>query len=271
MAMPLDIPWVGGVWADEPGFTPPADGAALPGIPTDLDGNVVSVTEVTWATSIGGKDRPAFWFEVDNSRFAITPTYSDVNVMTAVVVGQITDPVAGGDLMDGPAPTRRLLDAEGGVWRTFAEGALVSGGTADTDMHLFILYFTTGGNETLEVDTVQVFNGNAGSATNSTIYIGSSNNGFHFGSKIAFAGVIDRALTTQEKDDLWAWYQADYVNYSAVSSKRDALLASLPGTGTVSDRLHAREEAEYAGTDPTEPLTLNDYLVANGDDKNIIQ
>lgn len=54
-------------------------------------------------------------------------------------------------------------------------------------------------------------------------------------------------------------------------SKRDTLLASLPGTGTVSDRLYAQQQAAYVGADPTAPLTLNDYLVANGVDKNIIQ
>lgn len=54
-------------------------------------------------------------------------------------------------------------------------------------------------------------------------------------------------------------------------SKRDTLLASLPGTGTVSDRLYSQEEAAYVGADPTEPLTLNDYIVANGGDKNSIQ
>lgn len=54
-------------------------------------------------------------------------------------------------------------------------------------------------------------------------------------------------------------------------SKRDALLASLPGTGTVSDRLYAQQQAIYVGVDLTVPLTLNDYLVANGVDKNIIQ
>lgn len=56
-----------------------------------------------------------------------------------------------------------------------------------------------------------------------------------------------------------------------MASKRDDLLASLPGTGTVSDRLYEQQEALYAGTDDSEPLTLNDYLVANGVDKNIIQ
>lgn len=54
-------------------------------------------------------------------------------------------------------------------------------------------------------------------------------------------------------------------------SKRDDLLASLGGTGTVSDQLYAQEKAAYTGVDDTEPLSLNDYLVANGSDKNVIQ
>lgn len=56
-----------------------------------------------------------------------------------------------------------------------------------------------------------------------------------------------------------------------MASKRDDLLASLPGTGTVSDRLYEQQKAAYVGSDPTAPLTLNDYLVANGVNKNIIQ
>lgn len=39
----------------------------------------------------------------------------------------------------------------------------------------------------------------------------------------------------------------------------------------MSDRLYAQEQAAYVGSDPTAPLTLNDYLVANAHDKNQIQ
>ena len=56
-----------------------------------------------------------------------------------------------------------------------------------------------------------------------------------------------------------------------MASKRDTLLASLAGTGSVSDRLYAQEKAAYAGADATAPLSLNDYLVSNGHDKNQIQ
>ena len=56
-----------------------------------------------------------------------------------------------------------------------------------------------------------------------------------------------------------------------MASKRDTLLEGLPGTGTVSDRLYAQQQAAYVGADPTAPLTLNDYLVANGVAKNTIQ
>lgn len=269
MAIPLDIPWVGGLWADQPGFSAPADGAASP-LPTDLDGNAVSQNQVFWSTTIGGKSKPSWNFTTDESRFTITPAYVNPTFFTAVIVGQITSPL-GADLLDGAGGQRHLIDSDGATWRTFS-GALVSGGTADEDMHLFILEHNTDtGIAALEVDEVQVFSSNAGTDARGTVHIGSSDNGAHFGSKIAFAGILDRALTIQEKDDLWAWYQSEYVIGTTVSSKRDALLASLPGTGSVSDRLHAQQEAAYVGTDPTEPLTLNDYLVANGEDKNIIQ
>lgn len=54
-------------------------------------------------------------------------------------------------------------------------------------------------------------------------------------------------------------------------SKRDDLSASLPGEGTVSDRLYAQQKAAYVGADTSAPLSLNDYIVANGGNKNAIQ
>jgi hypothetical protein len=57
-------------------------------------------------------------------------------------------------------------------------------------------------------------------------------------------------------------------------SKRDTLLASLPvGTrgNTVSDRLYEQQQAAHVPVVSDEPWTLNDYLVANGVDKNTIQ
>lgn len=56
-------------------------------------------------------------------------------------------------------------------------------------------------------------------------------------------------------------------------SKRDDLLASLPpvnGGGAVSDRLYVREKAAYTGNDPTAPLTIADYLAANGTAKDLL-
>jgi hypothetical protein len=272
MAMPLDIPWKSGIWADQPGFSAPADGSPIPGAPSDFGGNLISIGGVTWSTSIGNKGKPSFNFPNETSQMSVSPTWADVTTFTAVVVGQVTSS-SGGDLLDGPSGFRHLLDSNGLRWRTFTGTTVVSAPPADTDMHFFILELSTLGVDTLYVDTVQFFSAESGSDPNGTMIIGSSVNGGHFGSKVAFVGFIDRTLTIQEKDDLWAWYQSDYVNYvgTTVSSKRDALLASLPGTGSVSDRLHAREESEYLGADTTEPLTLNDYLVANGEDKNIIQ
>lgn len=50
-------------------------------------------------------------------------------------------------------------------------------------------------------------------------------------------------------------------------TKRDTLLASLAGSGTVSDRLYAQEKTLAGGL----VRTLNDLLKLNAKDLNIIQ
>jgi hypothetical protein len=54
-----------------------------------------------------------------------------------------------------------------------------------------------------------------------------------------------------------------------MTTKADDLSASLPGTGTISDRLYEREKTEYVGADDSAPLSLDDYLTANGEDKRL--
>ena len=60
-----------------------------------------------------------------------------------------------------------------------------------------------------------------------------------------------------------------------MASKLDDLMTSLPpvglGGGSVSDRLYDQQKTAYVGSDTEAPLTLNDYIVANGGNKNQIQ
>ena len=65
-----------------------------------------------------------------------------------------------------------------------------------------------------------------------------------------------------------------------MASKRDALMTTLTGqgytTGSVSDRLYAREKAIYlAGpktyfTGPLKPRSLSDYMRANGTNRRTL-
>jgi len=211
MSMPLDIPWTACLWADQPGFATPADNAVIPADPADIVGGTWSRgsgSAIRWQTDIAGSGKPAFRFPLDPDVLHKTPSYSDTSKLTAVVVGRPTT-LTGADLIDGIG--RRLIDVSGGVWRMYAGSSVVTGTTADTSLHMFVGEFNAAGNETLSIDTVQVINAQSGSEHNGSLRIGSSANGEHQGSEVAFVGFIDRMLTQQEKDDLWAWYQLDYL------------------------------------------------------------
>lgn len=203
-----DIPWTAGLWAESQAEAR-VNGAAPNTTQSDLvSGNWAGSGTVTWETNVKGTGRAAYSFDDDAARFVITPTWNRPEKMTAVVVGWAND--LGGDLLDGGASNRRLLDTGGTAWRTYAGSSIVSGGTSDENLHLFIVEFDANGDEAIYVDQALVASGNAGNNVNSQIVVGSSANGQHNGSQVAFAGVIDRTLTDQEKADIWSWYQATY-------------------------------------------------------------
>jgi PKD repeat protein len=207
-----DVAWIAGITAD--GVTGYSDGQVLTSDPPSVGGGTwVRTGSPKWVADIAGTGRPAIEFQADSlgaTQLSRTPSYTDPSVLTAVIVGQVLT-ASGGDLVDGGTVTRRLLDTDGATWRVYTggvTGGLESGGTADTGLHLFIAEFHDGDSSiptTVEVDTVQVISAVTGQDSNGLLVVGSSNNGEHFGSRAAFVGFIDRALTTQEKADLWSW------------------------------------------------------------------
>lgn len=212
-----DIAWTAGFNADDYAGTY-NDGDVLSADPTGFNGyTFVRSGTPTFRDSIDDiASLSAIEFPADApaaSRLAVDPSWSDTSVLTAVIVGRVLN-ATGGDLMDGASANRRLLDTDGNFWRTYAGSSVVSGGTADTDLHLFVMEFQQSGVETLWVDNVQTLSGEAGGATNAGLYVGSSDNGEHNGSRVSFVGFIDRELTAQERDDIWGWYQEVSAGFS---------------------------------------------------------
>lgn len=234
MASPLNIisDFISAIWADEPGIPVGTNGSSLGGEgtysgPIDLITNdqyyisSLGSSQVYWDLNIAGTGKRAFNFsDINSSMFIYDPSpgydiaHTDITVGTAVIVGRITG--ASGDLLDGSP--RHLLDSLGGQWRMFAD-SLLSGGTSDTNLHLFIAEFDSNNSRgRLWVDGTLVLDGAAGGATNGNLFLGSSQNGEHYGSEIAFFGYADRVLTATERQNFYAWYQSEYFDAAQTSS-----------------------------------------------------
>jgi hypothetical protein len=215
------IPWLAVFWAEDPAVTPPANGAVVtswnqPGA-TALDEWAIpsapATTEPPHFISSWTNGRPALDF-LQGDRIATTIAAAPTSTTTVAIVGETT--TSDSDLCDDEAATdhRLLIDrGTGGTeWRMY-QGVLVATITpADSDPHLFVGYFSTPLTE-LFVDGTRVIGPTTGGSNfSNVIALGSSANNFDHGqSKIAFAGVIDRQLTTGEVADLLAWYQDHYV------------------------------------------------------------
>jgi hypothetical protein len=280
VALPMDIAWKSAIWADSPGWTPPADGFSI-SAPAELGsagGTWVLTGSPKWLSDVYGTGKPAFDFPADTDYVTrAAPTWTSTSVLTAVIVGRVNS-VAGGDLIDGSSGTggRRLLDCTtAGVWRMYA-GASLNGGTADTELHLFIAEFNSATNETMTLDGVGSISGNAGSDTNSGLRVGSSANGEHSGSEIAFVGFIDRVLTSTERADLLAWYESEYLGVVPWELNTSPNLTSIdlswdPVVGAVSYKvynattdalLHTTSSTSWSHTGLTQG-SLHSYYVTS--------
>lgn len=117
-------------------------------------------------------------------------------------------------LCDGLSSGRQQIERVGGAapstWQLFA-GATLTGGSADTNLHLWRAIFN-GGSSALYHDETLEMSGNAGTGAAPGMYLcARSTIPDRFGIyDIAFCGVKNGALTAGERSDLHAWAQSHY-------------------------------------------------------------
>ena len=216
---PLSIPWHTAFWASDPEWTPPNDGV---GVSSWRDASTDGSRSASQATSslqpvyrasealFNGK--PVVEGDgVDD--FLATSNFTSIGFSnTIVAVARKKTLTASRDSMfDGSGSTaRHEIYVDGGVFRMYA-GGFLNGPAHNTDTHLFICEFNSDFSKFIIDGTTQA-EGVTGtqSLTGITLF-----NNFGRGSaagdyQIAFLGVYDGILTSEEKLDLLLWSRDFY-------------------------------------------------------------
>jgi len=213
--LPTDITWAEAFWADDPGFTPPADGANISAA-TGLMGGTWSINAGTphWVANMAGTGKPAVQFS--GAERLMHTLASGLSNRTWVIVGRALG-TSDADLVDGEIPSsggdgRVLFDSNGGDFRVYA-GNSVAVTNSDTGLHLFFVEFRPAANESLWIDGTLISSFDGGTQTGTTALVigcGPSGGANSDGSQVAFAGMYSGLLTQDQRDDLLAWYQSHY-------------------------------------------------------------
>ncbi len=93
---------------------------------------------------------------------------------TVFVVVRSQSTTDSGKIFDGVGSGRWLIQPSGGTWQIFAGSTVLSGGTADTNWHVFSLIFNGASSEVF-VDGVSTITGNPGAANFDGITLGGDN------------------------------------------------------------------------------------------------
>lgn len=223
MVDPPNIAWDIEFWAGNPGFTVPVDGATIPSGPTNLGtqgGSFTFIGTPVWRTDIDGSGKPAIETVTNSEQVGIGRTSSSQTSISYAVVGRGLG-LSDFDILDS-AGDRILLDMSSGEWRIYNGVNHPSGVATDTDLHLFIVEFTAN-DVILDIDSSNIMTSTNFSSPHdpSSVYFGgsSSGSGHASGSQIAYVGFKNGALTTQEKSDLWAWYQEEYLGIGGATTQ----------------------------------------------------
>jgi len=213
---PLAIAWHTVFWAEDPNWTPPADGAAVAQW-DDASGNAHHASQATAANrplyraSVAGlNNKPAVEFDGSND-FLLSPTFAGITPEVVVVARLTTTAGSYGYWMDGRVEGNRVVVGRNntGKWE-IAQLTIIDNGTTDTLGHMFNARFAA--TDELYIDNSLIISGNAGTETLTGITVGSAINGASswMPGQIAFLGVKSTALTAEERSDMLAWAQTHY-------------------------------------------------------------
>lgn len=212
------IPWHTAFWASDPRWANPGDGGSV-STWRDGTGNGRDATQATGskqptyraATAALGS-RPTV--QGDGGDILQTASFTALNTaLSVVVIGAFTVTTAGQSLIDGPTATSTnrvvIATTTGPVWLAYA-GTVLSGGTVDTNGHLFRGYATdTGAGDALSVDGAATASGNAGTTgipwDTIALFANGGAGGTGFASAhLAFAGVYVGDVTAHAQ---WAAFK----------------------------------------------------------------
>lgn len=221
---PLSIGWAHAYWAEGPEFTALglADGAQVSSWPDEIGtSNLAQATAADRplyrATRADFCNKPVIDFVDDGDRMDVT--WSSLAQPNEVVLIARKKSVQSGVethtrvWMDSPSGNRHYLQSDQTTYSMFAGGSFVSGGTPDNELHFFDMLFD-GASSFLAIDSVQVGTGNPGSQAMAGLRVSlnqASSTVQNPNLDVAFIGVKDTALTSQERADLYAWFLEHYV------------------------------------------------------------
>lgn len=215
---PLSIPWVDAYWASDPSWTPPADGGAV-STWRDAGTRALAAVQATGANQplyraayANLNSKPAVEFDGINDILTSatgTAVSQPYDVVCVAYLGSVT--LSGVVACSVNSTNDRCIGWAGlGTWRSGFGTATASAGNATTGKHFFHAG-ANGASSVLDVDGSNVISASAGTDQWNANRIGArASASEQTTGAIAFVGVIDRALTTQEKSDLLAWSQSTY-------------------------------------------------------------
>lgn len=214
---PLTIPWHRAVWAEDPAWTPPADGGAVASWP-DASGNArgYSQTDVTmqplFRSSVAALNgRPAVHFDGSNDN--LTAVFAAVNQPVGFFAVINLTKTATSTVFDagGGGTTRGLQTTSASAWQLSFGTTVAAGLTATTGGHaLFVL--ADGANSIARQDGVDGTVVNAGTGNANAPRLGARGSlAFEpLGGHVAFFGTTNRDFTATESADLLGWARSHY-------------------------------------------------------------
>lgn len=224
---PLSIPWVHAYSADGPEFVALglSNGASVTNMPDEAGSDdLTNNSNVTYTAADSGlNNKPTV--VISNTNFAnrlqkLTLGTAVTAPFSVAMVARWSS-IGASWFFDGgnSNSTRNQLGfSNTPQYRIFSDGTTfeqsVDGGTPSTTApHLMIAEFASAAHKVI-VDGTQVISGNAGTLISNCVGITIGNdyslNTHDATLKVPFVGVIDRALTTQEKTDLLSWSQGRF-------------------------------------------------------------